>query len=49
MPIDDLFYKIKEKLYEIGNDKKVKEYNKKEAKKAFIENIIEKKVKETIT
>ena len=45
MPIDDLFYKIKEKLYEIGNDKKVKEYNKKEAKRAFIE----KKAKETIT
>lgn len=49
IPIENLSSKLERKLSEIGDNRKLKKYDKKETKRASIESIIEKKVKETIT
>lgn len=49
IPIENLNSEIQSKLFEIGTNRQEKKYDKKVKKKAFIENIIEKKAKETIT
>lgn len=49
IPIENLSSKLERKLSEIGTNRKLKKYDKKETKRASIESIIEKKVKETIT
>ena len=49
IPIENLNSEIQSKLFEIGTNRQEKKHDKKVKKKAFIENIIEKKTKETIT